>query len=77
MSEMEWLDIFADNLVDLLKETRMTQQDLAEESGLSKAAISAYIHKRRIPTIRAIVNIGYALNCDFNDLIDFGDQIDG
>lgn len=75
MTEQEWLDIFADNLVDMIKEARMTQQELADEAGLSRASISSYIHKRRIPTVKALVNIAYALDCDFNDFIDFGDKI--
>lgn len=75
MTEEEWLDIFAHNLVDMLKDARMTQRELADETGLSEGTISSYINKRRIPTIRAIVNIGYALDCDLNDLIDFGDRI--
>lgn len=75
MTEEEWLDIFARNLVDMLKDARMTQRELADETGLSEGTISSYINKRRIPTIRAIVNIGYALDCDLNDLIDFGDRI--
>lgn len=75
MTEEEWLDIFAHNLVDMLKDARMTQRELADETGLSEGTISSYVNKRRIPTIRAIVNIGYALDCDLNDLIDFGDRI--
>ena len=62
MSEQEWLDIFADNLLDMLNEANMTQRDLADETGLSEAAISQYIHKRKIPGVRAIINISYALN---------------
>lgn len=75
MTEKEWLDIFAHNLVDMLKDARMTQRELADETGLSEGTISAYINGRKIPGIRAIVNIGYALDCDLNDLIDFGDRI--
>lgn len=76
MSEQEWLDIFADNLISMLDEANITQRDLADETGLSEAAISYYLHKRKIPGIRAIVNISYALNCDVSELIDFGDRIE-
>lgn len=75
MTEEEWLDIFSNNLVEMLKEAKMTQNDLAEETGLSRATINAYIKKRKMPGVKAIINIGYALDCDFNDLIDFGDFI--
>ena len=75
MSEQEWVDIFADNLNSMLDEANMSQRDLADETGLSEAAISYYLHKRKMPGIRAVVNISYALNCDMSDLIDFGDMI--
>ena len=76
MSEMEWLEIFSGNLKDLMKETRMTQEELAEESRIDQSTISRYLNKKRIPTVRAIVNLSYALNCDMADLIDFGDSIE-
>ena len=75
MSEREWLDIFGDNLISLLEDARMSQRELAVVAGLSESVISDYIHKRKMPKVRAIINIGYALDCDFNDLIDFGDRI--
>ena len=75
MSELEWLDIFGDNLREMLLETNMTQGELANETGLTEAAISNYINKKRVPTLRAIVNIAYALGCDTDELIDFGDTI--
>lgn len=75
MSEVEWLDIFGDNLVDMLKDVRMSQRELADESGLSEATISAYIHKKKLPGLKAIVNMAYALNCTIDELVDFGDRI--
>lgn len=76
MSEIEWIDIFGDNLVDMLKDARMTQKELAEEARVSNATISNYIHKKQMPNTRALVNIAYALNCSLNDLMDFGDDIE-
>lgn len=75
MSETEWLNIFGDNLVDLLDKENMSQRELADATGLSEATISNYIHKRQLPGIKAIVNIAYVLNCSIDDLIDFGDTI--
>lgn len=76
MSEVEWIDIFGDNLVDMLKDAKMTQKELAEEARISNATISNYIHKKQMPNTRALVNIAYALNCSLNDLMDFGDDIE-
>lgn len=75
MSELDWLDTFGDNLADMLYGARMTQSELADETGLSEATISKYINKIQLPGIKAIINIAYALDCDVADLIDFGDKI--
>lgn len=76
MTITEWSDNFSDNLVELLEDRRMTQYDLAQESGISIGSINAYIHKKSLPGIKAILNIATALDVDANELIDFGDTID-
>lgn len=76
MSEVEWLDIFAGNLIAIMEETGYSQAALAKESGISQGTISKYIRKKQIPSIKAIVNISYVLNCDIRDLIDFGDMVE-
>jgi transcriptional regulator with XRE-family HTH domain len=75
MSEREWLDIFSENLRDMLRDAKMTQKELAYETGLAESSISGYLKGTKVPGIRAIVNISYALDCDFNDLLDFGEMI--
>ena len=76
MSEIAWLNIFGDNLRVMLEEANMTQRELAEESRLAESTISRYIHKQKAPSLKAIINIAYALDCSMDDLIDFGDSID-
>lgn len=75
MSESEWLDIFGDNLKDMMDEYGISQRELADECGLSESNISRYINKQQVPGIKALVNIAYALDCDVSDLIDFGCKI--
>lgn len=75
MTELEWMDIFGDNLRDILKEYGMTQRQLAEEAGLTEATISSYINKRKIPSMRAIVNIANALDISTDELINLDDRI--
>lgn len=75
MTELEWLEIFSTNLRELLEEKRITQKGLAIASGLSEGAISYYIHGQKIPSLRAIINIAYALEISIDELIDFGDVI--
>lgn len=76
MTEIEWLNIFGDNLAEMLEDANMSQRELADLARLSEGAVSGYINKRKIPSLRAIINISYALDCDVTDLIDFGDIIE-
>lgn len=75
MSEVEWIDIFGDNLRDMLIDAKMTQAELADDTGLTEATISRYINKQRMPTVRALINIAYSLNVSLDELMDFGDQV--
>ena len=75
MTEVEWIDIFANNLRDILKDRKMSQKELANEIWISEATISRYINKQRMPSIKHILEISYALNIDVNELIDFGEPI--
>ena len=75
MTELEWLDIFGDNLQDILKDQNISQRELSNKTGLSEASISNYINKRRVPSLKALINISYALHFDVSDLIDFGETI--
>lgn len=76
MNEFEWMSMFGHNLNYILKEKKMTQQELADKAGLSKASISYYISGRRMPSVKALINIGYALDCYEDDLISFVDKIE-
>lgn len=77
MSEYRWMDIFGDNLRELIKDAGMTQRELAEESGVSEAMISRYINKKCMPSVAALASIAYALPCaDLDDLLYFGDRVE-
>ena len=76
MTELDWLDAFGDNLVYMMKSSNVTQRELSYFTGLSESAISSYINKRKIPGIKAIVNIADALECTVSELIDYGDRIE-
>lgn len=71
MTELEWLELFGDNLASLLIEADMTQAELAEITGMSKATINKYIHGFQMPTAFAIVRLAAALDCNPSELIDF------
>jgi len=76
IAERDWMDIFGDNLKDALIEANMTQHELAEAANLSDAAVSSYIHKQKMPSVRAAVNISRSLDWDLTDMLDYGANID-
>lgn len=69
MREIEFIDIFSDNLQYSMQYANMTQRELADASGIDESVISRYLRKQRMPSVRCLVNIAYALNCDIQDLI--------
>lgn len=75
MSEVEWMDIFGDNLRDILKEQNMSRRELAQVLGVSEVTISNYINKKQMPTMEVIVNMAYELSISVDELIDFGDRV--
>ena len=76
MTITEWSNCFSENLLELLEDRRMSQLELAQESGVAVGSISSYINKKSLPGIKAIVNIAFALDVDVSELVDFGDTID-
>ena len=75
MTEAEWLNIFSDNLIYMLNEYGYSQEELAYETNLSQGTISKYINKKQMPSLKAIINIAYALDCSIDELTDFGEKI--
>lgn len=76
MTELEWMRIFGDNLQYHLRENDMTQEELANRTGLTQASISRYANGTQLPGIRAVINIANAFGVSTDDLIDFGDIIE-
>ena len=68
MNELDFIDIFADKLRDMLEEVGISQQELANEIGVSKGTISKYLNKQAMPSLKNFMNICYALDCDPQDL---------
>nr|DAL32315.1 MAG TPA_asm: helix-turn-helix domain protein [Caudoviricetes sp.] len=76
MSEVEFIDIFANNLCSLMQEVGINRIELANEAHLAKGSITRYLSGERMPSLRAIVNLSMALNCEIYDLIPNYDYID-
>lgn len=76
MTQRQWKEIFANNLIDILEEKGMTQQQLAIDAGLSKSQVSDYINTNTMPSLAAAINIAYALDMEVSELVDFGERIE-
>lgn len=75
MTEVEFMTKIGNNIKDVLEDSWMTQKELSEETGLSESTISCYIRGTRMPSIKNIVNISLALDCDLTELIEIKDRI--
>ena len=76
MGQQEWLNIFGDNLASILEEERMSQRELARLTGLNESTISRYINKLQMPTVRAIINISFTLDWQFEDMLNYGAMLE-
>lgn len=76
MTELEWLNEFGERLKKMLETSGISQKELAKGTGLSEGAISNYINGRRIPSVKALINMSYELDCTLDELMEFGDRID-
>ena len=68
--EEEWREVFADRLSELICTKGLSQQSLAEYTGLSKGAINNYISKKSTPSGYALSKLARALDCTVMDLTD-------
>ena len=75
MTQLEWRNIFANNLIGILEERGMSQAQLARDASLSVSRISDYINMNATPTIFAIINMAYALDMEVDELVDFDKRI--
>ncbi|WP_255551035.1 helix-turn-helix transcriptional regulator [Sporosarcina sp. E16_8] len=53
---------------DLLLQSRMTQQELADRLGVTRQQIGTYSTGKREMTLHIAKNISYILNCNMDDL---------
>ena len=76
MSETIWMKTFGNNLIYFMQQAGMTQEGLANATGLTQASISRYAAGLQMPGVRAIINLANVLGVSTDDLIDFGDMIE-
>lgn len=69
-SEPEWRKRFSTKMLYKLRESGVTQKDLAEMTGLSQAIITRYINGSSSPSGYNVLKIASALGCSASELID-------
>lgn len=69
ITEVEFICIFADNLSDIMDEVGISQRQLAKKAHITEAALSRYLNKQRMPNMRTFMNLCYALQCEYSDLL--------
>lgn len=76
MTEVTLMQIIGNNIKELLDEYPMTQKELAEIIHLDKSTISRYTNGEAMPSLKNLLNIVYALNCDITDIVDVYGRIE-
>ena len=75
MTEQAWLNIFGDNLRDILKEYGYSQKDFTDATNIPESTISMYINKKRMPTIKNLINMSLELGIDMDEFTVFDDRV--
>lgn len=75
MTELEFCQIFADNLRYEIMNSGYSHYELAFESYLDESTINKCLKGDRIPSVRTLVNLACALECDITDLIPDHDYV--
>lgn len=58
-------------VADRLRSLDMTQQELADLTGLSRTRINDYVNNRRTMSLKSAAIVAYALRCSIDDLYEF------
>lgn len=69
MNEIELLELFSKNLRRMMKEDKMTQEDLANEIGVDRSMVSRYVSGQSLPSFLTVIKIADALFCSLDELI--------
>ena len=69
MSEMELIDIFADNLRDVMREIGINKSQLAREALTSRSTITRILDKKQMPSLVTVVNICHVCRVSLDEMI--------
>lgn len=75
MTEQEWMDIFGDNLRDILVEYGYTQEDFADVIGSTRSTINRYLNKQQMPSLKNAINMSLELGISMDELFLFDGRV--
>lgn len=67
---------WSEKVIELMKERRITQKQLAELSGINESSISRYLHSNQRPRMDVVVNIAKALKVETDYLLEDNEKIE-
>lgn len=76
MKETDLVKEFSWNLRDFMEERDYSQGRLAYRSRISQSMISRYLSGSQMPSIKSVINLSIALNCNFEDLVPLDEMIE-
>ena len=60
-------------LVEAIKQSGLTQKELAQQLGIKQQQISCYIHSKKMPALDTLANLCSVLELDANDILCISD----
>ena len=75
MTEQEWINIFADNLRDILKEYGYTQDEFADSINATRSTINRYLNKQQMPSLKNAINMSLELGISMDELFIFDSRV--
>lgn len=63
------LEQIREKLQEAIKQSGMTQAELAKQIGVCQQAIGQYLHQNRMPALDTLANLCVVLNLDANEIL--------
>lgn len=69
------LDLIRQRLAEAIKQSGMTQNEIAAKIGVKRPQISCYLHGTKMPALDTFANLCVVLDLDANDLLCVNDYV--
>lgn len=77
MTEQEWKKEFADNLKNMIRDSKLKRSEFRLlVGGVTAAELRNWLDGSKIPTVKMLLRISDVLDCYVDDLVNFGELIE-